>query len=170
MVAEDVENDAKEFDGKPFTGKIVAEYFGNHGAAIKALADVLKELIENYTLKLIILIPIILLFSCTKDASGLVVKKYDLTAVLTVKPTQETVCYEVFVSNNKNAPINLWLFAGRVYRADLKTTPYIFGFDVPTVCYLTIDVKDSVYGFTREVITGGERLKIDYDNIIIHKN
>lgn len=47
QVAEDVENDAKEFDGKPFDGKTVAAYFGNHGAAIKALADVLKKLIEE---------------------------------------------------------------------------------------------------------------------------
>lgn len=47
QVAADVENDAKEFDGKPFTGKTVAEYFGNHGAAIAALSDVLKELLEN---------------------------------------------------------------------------------------------------------------------------
>lgn len=46
-VAFDVENDAKAFDGKPFTGKVVAEYFGNHGAEIKALADILKELIQS---------------------------------------------------------------------------------------------------------------------------
>ena len=47
MVVEDVENDAREFDGKPFDGKTVATYFGNHGAAIKALSDVLKELLKN---------------------------------------------------------------------------------------------------------------------------
>lgn len=46
-VAKDVENDAKEFDGKAFTGKTVAEYFGNHGAAINALAMVLRILIEK---------------------------------------------------------------------------------------------------------------------------
>ncbi len=113
------------------------------------------------------LIILILLFSCKKDVPGLVVKKYDLAAVISVKPTQETVCYEVFVSNNKNAPINLWLFAGRVYKTDLKTIPYYFGFDVPTVCYLTIDAKKEVFGFTREVITGGARLENDYSNIII---
>jgi hypothetical protein len=121
-------------------------------------------------MKLLILIPIIFLCSCKKDVPGLVVKKYDLTAVMTVKPTPETVCYEVFVSNNKNAPINLWLFAGRVYKTDLKTIPYSFGFDVPMVCYLTIDANKPVYGFTREVIADGERLEINYNNIIIHKN
>lgn len=47
QVAEDVQRDAKEFDGKPFDGKTVATYFGYHGAAIKALADVLKKLIED---------------------------------------------------------------------------------------------------------------------------
>lgn len=46
-VSKDVENDAKEFDGKPFTGKTVAQYFGNHGAAISALANVLKEILQN---------------------------------------------------------------------------------------------------------------------------
>ncbi|MEO6305079.1 MAG: hypothetical protein ABIP51_18115 [Bacteroidia bacterium] len=47
QVSFDVENDAKEFDGKPFDGKTVATYFGNHGAAIQALSDVLKELIKS---------------------------------------------------------------------------------------------------------------------------
>lgn len=47
QVALDVENDAKEFDGKPFDGKTVATYFGNHGAAIKALSDIIKELLKN---------------------------------------------------------------------------------------------------------------------------
>ena len=47
QVSLDVENDAKEFDGKSFDGKTVAAYFGYHGAAIKALADVLKKVIES---------------------------------------------------------------------------------------------------------------------------
>ncbi len=45
QIAQDVENDAKEFDGKPFDGKTVAQYFGYHGAAIKALSDIIKELL-----------------------------------------------------------------------------------------------------------------------------
>lgn len=48
QVAFDVENDAKEFDGKPFDGETVAQYFGYHGAAIKALSDVIKQIIENH--------------------------------------------------------------------------------------------------------------------------
>lgn len=47
MVAEDTKNDAIEFDGKPFDGKTVATYFGNHGAAIAALANVLKQILLN---------------------------------------------------------------------------------------------------------------------------
>lgn len=47
QVSQDVENDAREFDGKPFDGKTVAAYFGNHGAAIKALSNIIKELLEN---------------------------------------------------------------------------------------------------------------------------
>ena len=47
MVAEDTEADARNFDGKEFNGKTVATYFGNHGAAIKAVADVLREILED---------------------------------------------------------------------------------------------------------------------------
>lgn len=46
-IADDAEQDAKNFDGKPFNGKTVAEYFGNHGASIRALALALKMVIEN---------------------------------------------------------------------------------------------------------------------------
>jgi hypothetical protein len=46
MIAQDMADDAKSFDGKPFTGRTVAEYFGNQGAAIAALAKIIKKLIE----------------------------------------------------------------------------------------------------------------------------
>lgn len=46
-IAEDMKNDATEFDGKPFTGRSVGEYFGNHGAAIAALADLIKSIMED---------------------------------------------------------------------------------------------------------------------------
>ena len=42
MIERDMENDAKEFDGKPFNGRTVAEYFGKHGAAIAALARIVR--------------------------------------------------------------------------------------------------------------------------------
>ncbi len=45
MIAEDMKNDAKNFDGKPFNGRTVAEYFGHQGAAIAALAKTLKSIV-----------------------------------------------------------------------------------------------------------------------------
>ena len=47
MIADDMKNDAAKFDGGPFNGKTVAEYFGNQGAAISALADILKSILEE---------------------------------------------------------------------------------------------------------------------------
>ena len=47
MIAEDMKNDAKNFDGRPFNGKVVAEYFGNQGAAIAALANIVKSILEQ---------------------------------------------------------------------------------------------------------------------------
>lgn len=42
-IAADMEIDAREFDGKPFNGRTVAEYFGNQGAAIAALAKIVAK-------------------------------------------------------------------------------------------------------------------------------
>jgi hypothetical protein len=39
--------DATEFDGKPFDGRTVAEYFGNQGAAIAALADIVARMLKE---------------------------------------------------------------------------------------------------------------------------
>ena len=47
IIADDMKNDAKEFDGKPFNGKTVATYFGNQGAAIAALANIIKSILEG---------------------------------------------------------------------------------------------------------------------------
>ncbi len=46
-IAQDMKNDARDFDGRPFNGKTVAEYFGNQGAAIAALANIVKSLLED---------------------------------------------------------------------------------------------------------------------------
>jgi len=45
VIAEDMENDAKHFDGCPFDGRTVAEYFGNQGAAIAALANIVRNIL-----------------------------------------------------------------------------------------------------------------------------
>ena len=47
MIAEDMKNDAKNFDGRPFDGRTVAEYFGNQGAAISALANIVESILEQ---------------------------------------------------------------------------------------------------------------------------
>lgn len=47
IIADDMENDAKEFDGKPFTGRTVAVYFGYQGAAIANIAKILKLILEE---------------------------------------------------------------------------------------------------------------------------
>lgn len=46
-IAADMQADATAFDGKPFNGRTVAEYFGNQGAAIAALATILEGLIRE---------------------------------------------------------------------------------------------------------------------------
>jgi hypothetical protein len=47
MVAQDMKDDAAKFDGQPFTGRTVGEYFRNHGAAISALAKIIKTILEQ---------------------------------------------------------------------------------------------------------------------------
>jgi len=47
QIAIDMKEDAKRFDGRPFNGKVVAEYFGNQGAAIAALANIMRSILEE---------------------------------------------------------------------------------------------------------------------------
>lgn len=47
QIAEDMKADAIAFEGRPFDGRTVAEYFGNQGAAIAALARIVGELTEQ---------------------------------------------------------------------------------------------------------------------------
>lgn len=47
LITDDMDNDAKNFDGQPFTGKTVAEYFGNQGAAIAALANIMGKILSG---------------------------------------------------------------------------------------------------------------------------
>lgn len=45
-IANDMRLDAERFDGQPFNGRTVAEYFGNQGAAIAGLARILEAFCE----------------------------------------------------------------------------------------------------------------------------
>ena len=47
MIEEDMQKDAQRFDGQPFTGRTVAEYMGNQGAAISALARIVRLILEH---------------------------------------------------------------------------------------------------------------------------
>lgn len=47
MIRVETEKDVKNFEGRPFTGKVVAEYFGYQAAAIVALADNVKSILEQ---------------------------------------------------------------------------------------------------------------------------
>lgn len=46
-ISENTKKDAENFDGQPLTGKVVAEYFGYQGAAIKALSEILIKILKN---------------------------------------------------------------------------------------------------------------------------
>lgn len=46
-IAEDAKNDAIIFDGRPFNGKTLGEYLGNHGASIASLANIVKYLLQE---------------------------------------------------------------------------------------------------------------------------
>ena len=45
MIADDMVKDAKSLDGQPFNGKTVATQFGRQCAAIKALANIISEIL-----------------------------------------------------------------------------------------------------------------------------
>ena len=49
MIAEDMKADATRFDGQPFTGKTVADYMAQQGAAIAALANIMDRWIGEVT-------------------------------------------------------------------------------------------------------------------------
>lgn len=47
MIATDMKNDAKNLDGQPFNGKSIGKCFGQQGAAITALAVIVKSILEQ---------------------------------------------------------------------------------------------------------------------------
>lgn len=47
MIMEDMENDVKEFEGRPFNGKTLGELHGNLCAALQAVARILKDHIQE---------------------------------------------------------------------------------------------------------------------------
>ncbi len=51
MVSKDVEKDVADFEGKEFTGKNVAEWMGNLSAAVQAVANAVKGIVDEELLK-----------------------------------------------------------------------------------------------------------------------
>lgn len=47
MIADDMKNDAKNFEGRPFNGRTVGECLGYQGVAIAKLADIMRSIIEE---------------------------------------------------------------------------------------------------------------------------
>lgn len=47
MIVDDMETDAKALDGKPFTGKTLAELMGTQYAVTRALANIVVELVDD---------------------------------------------------------------------------------------------------------------------------
>ena len=47
MISSGMENDIKEFEGKPFTGRTVGALFGKQAAAIQALANIMKSILTE---------------------------------------------------------------------------------------------------------------------------
>jgi hypothetical protein len=47
MIVADMEQDVKDFEGKPFTGKTLGELHGNLCAAVQALAKIMKKHLEE---------------------------------------------------------------------------------------------------------------------------
>jgi len=43
----DVEQDVRAFEGRPFNGRTVSEYFGNQAACIATLAKMMRTVLEE---------------------------------------------------------------------------------------------------------------------------
>ena len=50
MIVEDAENDAIYYEGRPFNGKEVAEYFGKMGAMIATLSKIIAHIVNDNNL------------------------------------------------------------------------------------------------------------------------
>ena len=45
MISEDAKNDARYYEGRPFSGREVAEYFGKMGAMVATLARLIGHIV-----------------------------------------------------------------------------------------------------------------------------
>lgn len=47
LVIDETQKDVHEMEGKPFNGKVVAEYHGYMSAGLVAMAETIKEILEE---------------------------------------------------------------------------------------------------------------------------
>lgn len=47
MIVANMKREAKCFDGRPFNGKVIAEYFGNLEAAIVEMANIMDSILKQ---------------------------------------------------------------------------------------------------------------------------
>lgn len=110
-----------------------------------------------------------LLISCKKEINEVSVATYELKATVSLKPTDKTLYYDIFVANSMETPINLWIWVKRLQKNDIKPYPVFFLFDAPTVCWVTIDAHKPVYGCSRETVEGNIMLPLDFNSVVVGK-
>lgn len=115
-------------------------------------------------------LPLVIFFtSCQKEmpVSAPAPHQYELTATVKSLSTDSTLYYRIYVSNDKNAPLNLWLYIGTVQKQQIKSGTFSFQFDAPTVCWLAIQKNETVYGISIETIWGNIQRKEDRNSVTI---
>lgn len=108
------------------------------------------------------------MFSCKKEQLISVVEPLRFTAVINLTPDLQAVSYELFLSNDKGAPVNLWIFAKRITKAEIMNSNLVsFNFS-GLICnnILYADPDKKLYGITREVVAQGYRLEINYNSVL----
>ncbi len=116
---------------------------------------------------MLLLLSVSFLFSCKKEQPISTVEALRFTAVVNVIPDSQALSYELYLSNDKNAPVNLWIFAKRITRAEILNSNLIsFNFN-GSICDSTLYANSNLklYGATREVVAHGDRLEMNYNTV-----
>src|ERR1035437_57370 len=113
----------------------------------------MKLLTMIVAVKLILAATLLILFlgSCKKEVPASV-PTHQFTATVYLTPTDSTVAYDIFLSDDKK----MWIWALRIDKP--KTNPFSFGFDFSgLVCngILYADPNKKLYGATRELVAHG---------------
>ncbi|HUS00195.1 MAG TPA: hypothetical protein VMY77_00625 [Chitinophagaceae bacterium] len=117
----------------------------------------------------ILIIAILVTTGCQKDTDLLtpdLQPAYELSATVNLTPGSKTQYYDIYVSNDRYAPLNNWLWVRRVETWEvIKYKPFTFSFNAPTVCSVSVHANQKVYGASRETSYGNITLEMDYTSI-----